>query len=407
MDNPQHYQPLSHALNPPLQASQSRSPYPTSAVYTPPTRPATAPGNNSAPVQAPHREEEQEEDEQDDDDEGVVEEQLELNDNETGAHGSAPATPPRHNAVDSTHPPLQIVHDTSHTGEKRRPGRPRGSKNRKPRAPRDTNSSAPAGVTGPPPHPDINSQNQQYYEFQWRILNLCAEFYGAAEELVKTTNPLVIAQCYHMGPNAKLDPLVMLAEAKRICDTLLANPAQLVANPPPPLYPVLPTLYSSGAVHPPPPPPPGAAPPVKPAGPGTVITNPQSFVVPLGGQTSYPAPQFPVYATGQYPTTPYYQYPYPPPPGFYPPVQPTATGSSGPSTTPAVAQATPSTSATPVVTQSNVIASSGSWADDEVERLKRLAEDSKSQSGSGETDWEYVIRHFGDKRTRVLTTNSF
>lgn len=88
--------------------------------------------------------------------------------------------------VDGTHPPLQIVHDTSHTGEKRRPGRPRGSKNRKPRAPRDreTNSVAPVAVTGPPPHPDINSQNQQYYEFQWRILNLCAEFYGAAEELV-------------------------------------------------------------------------------------------------------------------------------------------------------------------------------------------------------------------------------
>lgn len=43
-------------------------------------------------------------------------------------------------------------------------------------------------------------------------------------ELVKqkTTNPLVIAQCYHMGPAAKLDPLVMLAEAKRICDTLVS-----------------------------------------------------------------------------------------------------------------------------------------------------------------------------------------
>lgn len=30
----------------------------------------------------------------------------------------------------------------------------------------------------------MNAQNQQYYEFQWRVLNLCAEFYGAAEELV-------------------------------------------------------------------------------------------------------------------------------------------------------------------------------------------------------------------------------
>lgn len=31
---------------------------------------------------------------------------------------------------------------------------------------------------------NVNAQNQQYYEFQWRVLNLCAEFYGAAEELV-------------------------------------------------------------------------------------------------------------------------------------------------------------------------------------------------------------------------------
>jgi hypothetical protein len=83
----------------------------------------------------------------------------------------------------------------------------------------------------------MNAQNQQYYEFQWRVLNLCAEFYGAAEELVvsylcilfsrnlfttsqKGTAPLVVAQCYHMGPGVNVDPLSMLGEAKRICDTL-------------------------------------------------------------------------------------------------------------------------------------------------------------------------------------------
>lgn len=73
---------------------------------------------------------------------------------------------------------------------KRRPGRPRGSKNRKPRG----GSSRQEGAfyyqgqlqpsTGPPHLSDINPQNQQYHEFQWRVLNLCAEFYGAAEELV-------------------------------------------------------------------------------------------------------------------------------------------------------------------------------------------------------------------------------
>ena len=129
---------------------------------------------------------------------------------------------------------------------KRRPGRPRGSKNRRPRVGSSKlegqfyYGASPAGAaatsSGPPHHPSMNAQNQQYYEFQWRVLNLCAEFYGAAEELVvsylfhlvdnllttsqKGTAPLVVAQCYHMGPGVKVDPLSMLGEAKRICDTL-------------------------------------------------------------------------------------------------------------------------------------------------------------------------------------------
>jgi hypothetical protein len=135
--------------------------------------------------------------------------------------------------------------------QKRRPGRPRGSKNRRPRigsAKHETQfyyqsqntSQTTATPSGPPTHPNITPQNQQYYEFQWRVLNLCAEFYGAAEELVvriflflwifglpflkqKGISPLVIAQCYHMGPNAKVDPLTLLADAKRICDTLVGG----------------------------------------------------------------------------------------------------------------------------------------------------------------------------------------
>jgi hypothetical protein len=89
-----------------------------------------------------------------------------------------------------------------HSSEpKRRPGRPRGSKNRKPRVtgestikPQSQSSPSfysytqplhPTGTgTAPPALPEVNAQNQQYYELQWRVLNLCAEFYGAAEELL-------------------------------------------------------------------------------------------------------------------------------------------------------------------------------------------------------------------------------
>jgi len=84
----------------------------------------------------------------------------------------------------------QIGPDTQEPDRKRRPGRPRGSKNRKTRVGSSRQEGSfyyqgqlPSSV-GPPHLLDINSQNHQYYEFQWRVLNLCAEFYGAAEELV-------------------------------------------------------------------------------------------------------------------------------------------------------------------------------------------------------------------------------
>lgn len=214
-----------------------------------------------------------------------------------------------------------------------------------------------------------------------------------------------------MGPGAKLDPLVMLNEAKRICDALLANPSQLVANPPPPMYPPLPTLYSSGNA-----PPPSTSPASTSAAP--VITNAQSFVVPLGGQAPggyvSAAPQYPMFATpGQYATAPYYQYPYgpppPPPPGFYPPQQPQQQQQQPqpqPAPPPPQPQPVASTStqgtpaAPPAAPPPGSGSSSGAWTDEETERLRRLAEDSKGHTANGEIDWDHVIRHFGEGRTR-------
>lgn len=305
MDNPQHYQPLSHALN--LPAAGPSQAKPTYTSYQ----------------KSPNREEEEEEE----DDEGTVEEQL--NRVDPDRPGSSPSSPnPKPDSTSEQKPTRGSPHDAE---PKRRPGRPRGSKNRRPRTATTTTQSPPkpplqypshsplsstATGTAPPQHPDVNTQNQQYYEFQWRVLNLCAEFYGAAEELVKGTQPLVIAQCYQMGPGNKVDPLVMLNEAKRICDTLLANPTRLIASPPPPMYPVVPNLYQGQPLLAPPPA--GAKTNTAP----TVITQPQSFVVPMGAQ-------YPVYAAppGTYPTAPYYQYGYAPPATYYtaphpPPSQP-------------------------------------------------------------------------------------
>lgn len=87
MDNPQHYQPLSHALHPP---STARSIYstPTSSTYT---QQRKTTGDPVKPQEEEEEEDEEEEEEEDDDDEGLVEEQL--NNNDADAPGSNPSSP--------------------------------------------------------------------------------------------------------------------------------------------------------------------------------------------------------------------------------------------------------------------------------------------------------------------------
>ncbi|KAH7913591.1 hypothetical protein BJ138DRAFT_1124276 [Hygrophoropsis aurantiaca] len=393
MDNPQHYQPLSHALNPP-QYSQ------------------------------PQFEEEEEEEEEEDVDEGAVEEQLEQREDDedirrvdTAGNGTRTETGAKHRVHESQ--TAQNPSEGTDGGRKRRPGRPRGSKNRRARASGDgsvpPSKSASQSASAPAPHAfhnytppvgpgEVHPHNQQYYEFQWRVLNLCAEFYGAAEELVKGTPPLVVAQCYQMGPGVKVDPMTMLNEAKRICDTLLSNPSRLTAHPPPPIYPIIPSYG-----HLPPP-----APSIQPiaststvsngkpaaaaSSSASVITNAQNFVVSMGQpqqQQQQQPPQQPVYqpmyippGNGTYPTAPYYQYAgyggyYPQAPAPNPP-PPVATSSNG---------------------TANSLGSSGgnqgAWSDEETERLKKLAEDSRSENADGEgIAWDWVVEKWGNTRTR-------
>ncbi|KAF8071663.1 hypothetical protein FPV67DRAFT_1482234 [Lyophyllum atratum] len=405
MDNPQHYQPLSHALHPPQAQAQ---PYTSTGMFN----------SKVVPMQSTHREEEEEE-EEDGDDEGLVEEQLSRQEPEgQGSNPSSPRTKPT--GTDARTGQMQHQQDDSQE-RKRRPGRPRGSKNRKPRvgqAASKQEANFYAGVT-PPQHPDVNAHNQQYYEFQWRVLNLCAEFYGAAEELVKGTQPLVIAQCYQMGPGNKVDPLIMLGEAKRICDTLLANPSQLISTPPPPIYSVTPTLYQPVQTQPvasasaPVPPSISAS---KSSTPSTVISNPGTFVMPLQpSQTGgYPHTQYSMYAPpGQYPTTSYYQYSYVATPGSYY-TQPQQSGQTQPAaqsqpapTQPAQPEASSSSGAGNSVATATVITAStgaggnqGAWSDEETERLKKLAEDSRAVGTGGEMEWDWVVHQWGNGRTR-------
>ncbi|EFI27936.1 hypothetical protein CC1G_14427 [Coprinopsis cinerea okayama7 len=350
MDNPQHYQPLSHALHPPLAPSQSRSPYNGAVPVFTAHEPRTDTGRE---------EEEEEEEEQEEEDEGIVEKELNRHEGET--QPSNPSSPPRPTTSSRKFRMLASSlsqNDAQGDQEDRRIGKYASRK------------AVAMQLLPPRDHHHIRTfiHRITYYESHGES-DLCAEFYGAAEELV------------------------------------LANPAQLVSNPhpPPPMYPVIPGLY--------PPPPPGVIPTATPGAstskqpsaipPATVITNPQSFVVPLGGQPGFPPPQYPVYGAGQYPTSPYYPFPFSQP--YYSAQPPPASTSAAPSTnTPQPpATATPPT-AVPAATSApgTSTPTNSTWSEEDVEKLKKWAEESKGTTSTGEIDWDYVTRNFGDKRSR-------
>ncbi|KAI0346535.1 hypothetical protein BDW22DRAFT_1352653 [Trametopsis cervina] len=468
----QYYQPLSAALSHPLTHNRSPQP-PFASAYGSHSQPPTSNG-------AQHNQ--REEEEEDDDDDEVVEEELDHH------HSPSVQSSPRTSATHPTKPvptaastsvPIQYGgqpqaaarDDSDQTAEdgKRKPGRPRGSRNRKPRAPTGTTPKAPANSQHPgfyqyPPAPGgaAATQNQQFYEFQWRALNLCSEFYNAAEELIKAAPPIVIAQCYMSGPAVKVDPLGMIGDAKRVCDTLLANPSQLAGQPPPapPAYTPLPGY---GAMQPPAPP--GTAPAQTTTPAGTVINNPQSFVMPLGPAAipppGYPQPfyhaPYPPAPGARYPTAPYYSYPpqatyysspaqpaqtsntptpapvpapapaptpvpapapvqAPPPPAPAPVPGPSSIPAPAPVAAPAPTATAPSTPAIPPTPApaSGLSAfnaatgnaapggTQGAWSDEETERLKKIAEQSRDHNlqNKGEIDWDWVVGVWGQSRTR-------
>jgi hypothetical protein len=139
-----------------------------------------------------------------------------------------------------------------------------------------------------------------------------------------------------------------------------------------------------------------AASPSKPSS-APVISNPQSFVVPLTAQAAYPHAQYPIYTPGQYPTTPYYHQYYP---GTYYP-QPVPAIQPQPVATTATVAPTPTPA--PSVSATNTASSSvGAWSDEETERLKKLAEDSKAVGASGDIEWDWVVHQWGNTRTRYL-----
>ena len=146
------------------------------------------------------------------------------------------------------------------------------------------------------------------------------------------------------------------------------------------------------------------------ASPSSVITNAQSFVVPLGAQAAYP--HYPS-AAGQYATTPYYhQYAYTVGAGTYYP-QPQQAQSAPPAIQPQSVQPRPATATTATTqptatitttpaTGGTVVGNQGAWSDEETERLKKMAEEHRVKA-TGEINWDAMIQEWGISRTRFAT----
>lgn len=169
-------------------------------------------------------------------------------------------------------------------------------------------------------------------------------------------------------------------------------------SPPPPMYPQVPAYGSLATISSFIAGPSNAAASAhaKPVG-FPIITNPQTFSMPLGPPSTAPqASQYPntyapaapqVQGQAQFSTVPYYA------PSYngssYVPIS-----SAAPTimTTPQ-----PALQGQPPGMMSNA-GSQGAWTDEEQERLKELAEGSKSAAGN--IDWDKVVREWGPTRTR-------
>lgn len=103
---------------------------------------------------------------------------------------------------------------------------------------------------------------------------------------------------------------------------------------------------------------------------------------------------------GPYQPGPYYhqyaQYQPPPPPGTaYFSVQPPPSGAPQPPASASSSTAPPSISVPP-----GGAGHQGAWSEEEIERLKKLAEESRSAGSNGEMDWDWVVTKFGNERSR-------
>ncbi|KAG8886339.1 hypothetical protein FRB97_004874 [Tulasnella sp. 331] len=270
----------------------------------------------------------------------------------------------------------------------------------------------------PPPTNEPNNATsiQNFYDFQWQVISLCSVFYESAGDLVRRTDPAVLAQSFQLG--SRQDPMLLLQNAKEFCDGLLAKPESFQGQALPPatpasMFPVPiasqpPASTSSGGLqaqsHSLTPPGPHfmfqrgeAASPASIHGQYAEVPNNQSRL-PSSSTAPVASPSSRLYSGLRSPSIHSGGVQFVSPPdalqGYSSP------GSILPSAQPPTASATSSSPVSTLVSGFTGITSHGAWSEEETERLKSLAEQSKSRGTNGEIDWEWTTSMFGDTRSR-------
>ncbi|KZS94238.1 hypothetical protein SISNIDRAFT_485155 [Sistotremastrum niveocremeum HHB9708] len=298
-------------------------------------------------------------------DQPSAEHEHEHSDDHSDGHSSRPDSPATLQQQPTTDPVAGTSDAASQNPPKRKPGRPKGSKTKKRRVIPGSSLSAPSASQptrnfttndSPVPIPNVahrlSTPEQQYYDFQWRVFNLCAEFYEAATELVKGTPAEVLSRSYGLTASRNVDPLTVLNDAKRACDYLMAHPSAVLTSSitPPPVPPAPPTFR----------PPPYRPPPT------SAVSSAPPFDAPLQ------------------------------------PLQRSPSMSMMPPTdSPAVTmgQFTLQSMNSPTLPNLHINQQQGQWSDEESERLRHTAEECRT-GPEGVIDWDRVVNNFGPGRSR-------
>ncbi|KAF8339586.1 uncharacterized protein EI90DRAFT_2966733 [Cantharellus anzutake] len=325
-------------------------------------------------------------------------------------------------------------------GEKRKRGRPKGSKTKKPKLDASTTnasqqqqstpqsgSSSTAQQTAPAaptfsasserqpssrttesassrptvPMPQSNVNMQEVFEFHWKAMHMCMDFCQAASDLIAGTPEAVLS--YALSSNKKVNPMQAINEAKAICDAFIADPSIFMdeaGTGTPASLPTSTPRVSLATIPPPPPWQKGGAKSSATAGPTTSTASAPTKKASASQRSSDPSesPSLPpAFPNGQYQAASSSS----PAQSESPQTQQTTTTSSQPSGFPGPpAPMHPGQAVAFNSMKQSPMLHGGTWTAEDVQKLKDIVDQYKGGDVQKEVDWDWVVNQFGVSKTR-------